>query len=101
RAPGRVCVWSCQHALQGGEWRAAAVGGVPDVSPLLSAACQFAPAPGRTSPDQRQWLSQAVAARDPSDGRGADGSGLDLARGAVLSCAAMATAPEGLKNGAA
>ena len=46
-------------------------------------------------------FTQAVAAVYASDGCGADGSGLDLTRGAVISCAAMATAPEGLKNGAA
>ena len=47
---------------------------------------------------QRQRLSQAVAAADARDGGGIDRSRLDVAGGAALPCAAMATTRGGVST---
>src|SRR5205823_12835848 len=75
------------------------LGPVPGVSQFRLAPCQFAPGPGRVSPDEREWLSQGVAAVHTGNGGGTHGSRLVTARGVALSGSTVAPASDDLKHG--
>src|SRR5215813_4121618 len=64
---------------------------VPDISQFLSASCQFTLGVPATRSDQWRRLGQVVAALDASNGRWADRSSMDLAKGVATSGAAVAT----------
>jgi hypothetical protein len=65
---------------------------------FLLAPCQSTPAIAPALTDQRDGLSHALATADTSDGRGADGAGVDPPRGVALSGAAMAAASGGVST---
>ena len=69
---------------------------VSRLSQFLFAPCQLTPTLAAARAHPRQWLDQALAAPDASDGRGAGRPCVDPARGAALSRAAVATASRGV-----
>ena len=63
-----------------------------------STPCQPPRAVATAPADQRDGLRQDVATADPSDGRGADGSGVDPPGGVALSRAAVAATSRGVSK---
>src|SRR5207237_3132002 len=87
------------HALQGRGGLAAAGGCVPRVLQFLLASLQLTPGPAAAAADQRDGLSQTLAASNASDGRGTDRSGVDPPGGVALSGAAVAAASGSVSKG--
>jgi hypothetical protein len=88
------------HAVEERRGTRPATGAVPSVSQFRLAACELAPSAGAARSNQRQWLSQGVAAVHAGDGGGTHGSCLEPARSTDVPRAAVATDADGLSNGA-
>ena len=78
---------------------AASVGLVPLLRQLLLAPCQLTPAAATGGPDQPDGLGQAMAAAAAGDGGRVDRARVDVARGAAVSCAAVAATPRAVSGG--
>src|SRR6266700_67426 len=84
-----------QHVVQTRGWLTPAVGALPHLSQLRVATHQLARAPARYDPMDGD--GQKMATADARHGRWPDGSGVEPARGADVSCAAVAAGPGKLR----